>query len=308
MDQSEPSTRRPAPDESSASATRAAIHALRPRQWTKNALVFAPLVAAGLLLEWEAWVNASALFIGFCCTASAMYLANDLVDADRDRLHPLKRNRPVASGKLPQTTALGLALALLLAGLAIAASLNARTALTVAAYAVLHICYSLTLKRIPIVEMLVVSAGFVLRGVAGGFAVGVVASQWFLLVTAAGALFVIAAKRYSELRGNPEGTTREALSGYDPEFLRGVLALAATSTVLGYVLWSFGIGRGSSSGLAQLTAVPFTLAILLVWAHALRGHVETPDVLLTSDRRLLTTISAWAVLYAAATLLDSPLG
>lgn len=279
------------------------VQALRPRQWIKNLLVFAPLVAAGLQLDATAWAGAGVSFVSFCLAASAMYLVNDVADIEHDRSHPRKRSRPVASGLLGVRSALAAAVALLICALALALSLNVATALTVATYATIHVAYSLGLKRVPIVEILVVAAGFVLRGVGGGFAIGVPVSQWFLLVTAAGALFVITGKRYSELCNHPEGNTRQALLGYEPEFLRGVLTMTATASLMGYVLWSFGIGRDVTSFLDQLTAVPFTLAILLYWADIIRARAEAPDVLLTSDRWLVATIAAWAGLYMAATLL-----
>jgi decaprenyl-phosphate phosphoribosyltransferase len=278
------------------------VQALRPRQWTKNLLVFAPLVAAGLQLDATSWARASVSFVSFCLAASAMYLINDVADVEHDRRHPRKRHRPVASGLLSIRTALVFALLMLVFAIGLSLSLNAATALVVATYAALHIAYSMGLKRVPIVEMLVVAAGFVLRGVGGGFAIGVEVSQWFLLVTAAGALFVITGKRYSELSNHPEGGTRDSLVGYEPDFLRGVLAMTSTATVMGYVLWSFGVGRDVTSFLDQITAVPFTLAILLYWADVIKARGEAPDVLLTTDRLLVAAIGVWALLYMGATL------
>ena len=176
------------------------VQSMRPRQWVKNVLVFAAPLASGTIHRWDVLLPTLVAFGLFCVVASGIYLLNDVRDVAEDRRHPRKRFRPVAAGVVPMAVA-ALAGVLLVAGSLVAAVLLTRPALAgvLGTYAAVSLAYSFFLKDQPVIDLAVVASGFLLRGVAGGAAAGIALSQWFLLVAAFGALFMVAGKRYAEL-------------------------------------------------------------------------------------------------------------
>ncbi len=174
------------------------VRALRPKQWLKNVLVFAAPVAAGVIREGDILTKSLAAFGAFCLISSGTYLLNDAMDVESDRLHPTKRHRPIASGVVPLAIAYPLAVVLIAGALTLGFVTSRNLGITLLAYLALTLSYSIRLKQVPILDIISVAAGFVLRAVAGGAATGVPISEWFFIVASFGALFMVSGKRESE--------------------------------------------------------------------------------------------------------------
>jgi decaprenyl-phosphate phosphoribosyltransferase len=280
------------------------VRLLRPTQWTKNVLVFVAPGAAGSLVHAAVVLRSVGAFFVFCAAASATYCLNDAVDARRDRVHPEKRHRPVASGRISPKLAVGTAVPL--AGGALAGSWfigGWGLAAVAALYVAITLSYSLRLKRVAVVELVAVAAGFVLRAIAGGVAVDVPLSEWFLLVTSFGALFLVIGKRAGEQEtlGPARALHRQTLSLYTPEFLRSALTLSAAAAVTTYCMWAFG-GRG---GLAhrgdhlvwiELSVAPVVVGTLYVLRLLGDGNGGAPTHLVLHDRTMQVLGVLWALL------------
>ena len=279
-----------------AHTARALLIATRPRQWLKNILVFAAPGAAGLLGHPAVLARTAAAAAMFVLASSGTYLVNDALDASADRVHPEKRHRPVASGALTVPAALGAGGALLAAALGSAVLVGGARLLGVAAaYVGVSLAYTLWLKRVPVVELACVSSGFVLRAVAGGAAVSIPISHWFVIVASAGALLVVAGKRSAELAtlGPASRAHRPVLERYPASFLRSVQVLAATVAVVGYALWAFerasllDVGRSGADAIVfQLSIVPFVLGVLTVELAIEAGDGGAPEELALHNRAL----------------------
>ncbi len=277
----------------------AAIRAMRPRQWVKNVLVLAAPVAAGTLLQPPVLLNTAWAFVAFCLVSASIYLINDVRDVEADRQHPKKRFRPIAAGELRPGTALVLAGVALAASLALGVWVNPLLAVTLGTYWVLQVGYSVFLKNQPIIDLAMVASGFLLRAIAGGVASGIPLSQWFLLVAAFGSLFMVAGKRYSEIRElGPEAGTRASLARYTDSYLRFVWTIACTAVIMSYSLWAF-----EQSGDIELFRIPwhavsiapFTLA-LLRYAYVIdMGAAGEPEDVVLSDRILQALGLLWVV-------------
>lgn len=219
---------------------RALLRALRPAQWVKNFFVLAPAIFAGRLHDPAADVRVALAFATFCATASAVYLVNDLRDAEEDRRHPLKRLRPIASGALPAPVALAATLALATLAAIGAARLGGGFAVPLAIYGALNVLYSFGMKHVVILDVMTIALGFVLRVVAGGAAAQAQVSSWLLLCTIFVALFLGFSKRRHELvlldAAAPE--QRRVLSHYSPAFLDQMINVVTASTVLAYSLYA----------------------------------------------------------------------
>lgn len=286
------------------------VRGARPGQWTKNLLVFAAPVAAGAITTASVAVDTLAAFVLFCAASAGTYLLNDARDVDADRRHPTKRYRPVASGQVPVATAYVVG-ALAVAGSVVGAVVvNPALGVVVAGYLVLTTAYSFGLKNVAVVDLVAVAAGFVLRAVAGAAATDLPLSEWFLIVTSAGALLVITAKREAELahhhRSDADPTerpTRAVLESYTPGFLTSVRSIAAGLMLVAYCLWAFEgaaadtvAGTGAAVWL-QLSVVPFAVVVLRYVLLADAGAGERPERLLVSDRVLLAGGAVWAIIY-----------
>ena len=212
----------------------------RPVQWTKNLFVLAPAVFAGALDDPELAVRAGIAFAAFCALSSCVYVLNDLVDRERDRLHPIKRDRPLAAGTLTPPVAAASA-GLLLAGALGASAWLSVSFLTLAlVYLALNLFYSMALKHLVIVDVMAVALGYVLRVMAGGEAVGVPVSDWLLLCTVFLALFLVVSKRRHELVSLAENAAgqRRVLSSYSPTFLDQMINVVTASTLISYALYT----------------------------------------------------------------------
>jgi 4-hydroxybenzoate polyprenyltransferase len=218
----------------------ALVVSLRPRQWIKNLFVFAGLVFGGKLLDPHAGVLVLATFAVFCVLSGVVYLINDVADRERDRLHPTKRERPIASGRLPVRAAVAAAVVLLAAGLAAGLAIGAPVALVAAAYVMLLAAYSVWLEHIVIVDVLAVAVGFVLRAAAGALAITVEISGWLLICTILAALFLALGKRRHELLtlGEQAARHRPILAQYGAGLLDQMIAVVTASTVTAYALYT----------------------------------------------------------------------
>ncbi|APT93403.1 phosphoribose diphosphate:decaprenyl-phosphate phosphoribosyltransferase [Corynebacterium phocae] len=280
----------------------AMVKSLRPKQWVKNVLVLAAPAAAGAetLFHSRVVLDVVLAFVVFCLAASAIYLINDAMDVDADRAHPTKRFRPIASGMLPIKLAYVMAVALIAAtiGLSLLATAGTSLAVVMAVYITLQLGYCFGWKHMPVIDIALVSSGFMLRTMAGGVAAGIVLSQWFLLVAAFGSLFMASGKRYSEilLAKRTGAKIRKSLEGYTDTYLRFVWTLSATAVVMSYSLWGFQLSNlteGPAGVMYQVSMVPFTIAILRYAADVDRGNGGAPDEIALEDRVLQILALLW---------------
>lgn len=279
---------------------------MRPKQWTKNVLVFAAPGAAGVLLHGRPLLHALAAFALFCAVASGTYLLNDAMDAPADRQHPTKRHRPVAAGIVSIRMAFVLAAVLMAAGIALGALLRPQLGLVLGIYTVLQVSYSSYLKHLPVYDITCVAGGFLLRAIAGAVAVPVAVSEWFLIVTTFGSLLMVTGKRLAEHAelGEGRGGHRVTLDAYTISFLRIVVAMSATGAVVGYALWAFGLEAAAVAvhhhdGIFfQLSIVPVLLALLHFTLLLEQGHGARPEELVLGDRQLQILGLVWVLLFA----------
>jgi decaprenyl-phosphate phosphoribosyltransferase len=275
---------------------RALVRALRPRQWVKNLLVAAAPLAAGELGDPDVLGATVLALVGFCLASSAVYLVNDTADREVDRLHPTKRNRPIASGALSVPIALVAAAVLAASSLAIGWAADPDLAILLAAYLGLQVLYAIWLKHEPVLDICVVSAGFLMRAVAGGIAADLFLSQWFLLVAGFGSLFMVAGKRYSELHtlGSDAGT-RRSLVRYTGPYLRFVWSTAAGATVMAYSLWAFEQPTDGGIPWHTISIAPFLMAMLRYAVDVDAATAAEPEDILFRDRGLQLIGLVWLV-------------
>ena len=273
---------------------RAAFAALRPRQWSKNLLLFAGLIFAAKLGDLTRWLEALLAFGVYCAASSAAYLVNDVRDAEHDREHPVKRLRPVASGELPPATALLLAGVLAAAAFGGAAVLGLGSVGFLAGFLVLQAAYTAGLKHVVLIDVLAIAGLFVVRASAGAEGVEVRISPWLLICTGLLALFLALAKRRAELVlvGAEQAPGRPVLEGYSLALVDQLVTMVAASTVIAYSLYTF-TARDSK---AMMATVPFVLYGVFRYLLLLHRHQlgEEPENVLLSDAPLLLTIAAWA--------------
>jgi len=274
------------------------VRSLRPRQWVKNVLVLAAPLAAGAVFRPDVLGPTAVAFVLFCLCASGVYLVNDSIDVEEDRRHPRKRFRPIAAGLVPRPVAVGLAVVLFAVAITAAVVLT-RPALAgvLGSYVVIQLAYCLFLKNQPVIDLAVVASGFLLRGIAGGVAAGLFLSQWFLLVTAFGSLFMVAGKRYSELiLVGDAAATRKTLQEYSASYLRFVWSLSAGVTVTAYSLWAFEMARSQTTvPWATISIAPFVLAVLRYARDVDKGAAGAPEEIVLGDRVLLVLGTLWVL-------------
>lgn len=274
------------------------LRACRPKQWLKNVLVFAAPAAAGVLGQRADLVEAVVAFVAFCLAASGTYLLNDAADVEADRAHPTKRFRPIAAGEVAVGTARVVGVTLLAAGFAVGFLTGWRLPLVVLTYLVLTTTYSLWGKRVPVLDLGMVAAGFVLRTVAGAVAVDVPISVWFFIVASFGSLFVVAGKRYSEMveLGPESARVRSTLGVYTDSFLAYVRSVASGVTLVAYCLWAFEKAQGEGGfPWFEVSIVPFVLAFMRYAFIVDRGEAGAPEEVVLTDRVLQAFGLAWVV-------------
>jgi decaprenyl-phosphate phosphoribosyltransferase len=272
------------------------LAACRPRQWSKNLLVLAAPCAAGVIGHPLIAAQAAGAFVVLCLISSATYLVNDVRDREQDRLHPTKRTRPVAAGQLTPRAALGFAAALALVGVATATAITPGLGAIACGYLALTASYSIWLRRVVVADILAIAAGFVLRAIAGGVATDIYLSRWFVIVTASCAVFLVAAKRYAELREHDgRAPVRATLRSYSVTSLR--LTLLAASVVGGAAYVSWAVTRPAHVAWYALSIAPFLLWLARYATLVGAGAGQAPEELILRDRTLLALAVAWTLLF-----------
>jgi decaprenyl-phosphate phosphoribosyltransferase len=297
--------------DSSPSFPQSLLIAMRPRQWTKNLIVFAAVLFA-FRLEPQPWISSMVAFCLFCCLSSGFYLLNDVADVEADRLHPVKCKRPIAAGLVPVSVAITIAIFLLAGSLGLGLWYSAGLGLILSAYAAMQIAYNLKLKRTVILDVLAIAMGFVLRACAGGAAASIALSPWFLLCTAMLALFLGVEKRKAELRlcekrGIP---ARKVLERYSLDLLTRMESVVTTSALVCYALWASGPVVKGASTVWMMFSLPFVLYGIFRYQllsdpqettrRSQNGgdseeQAERPEEVLINDRGILLTVFAWGI-------------
>lgn len=281
----------------SPATTPALIRAARPKQWVKNLLVLAVPLASGTIGDPGVLAGALLAGLAFCLLSSAVYLVNDSVDVEADRRHPRKRLRPIAAGEISVRAARLAAGVLALAGLGLAALGGWHLFAVLIGYLVLQLGYSLGLKHEPVLDILLVTSGFVLRAVAGGVASDIYVSQWFLLVAGFGSLFIVSGKRYSELHTlGADSGTRQSLVRYSATYLRFVWGVAAGATLLAFSLWAFENPSDGTLPWATISIAPFVAGVLRYAVDIDAGTAAEPEDIIWADRVLQAIGGVWLVI------------
>jgi len=281
---------------------KALIRAMRPRQWTKNAFIFAALIFDEQLTQRDPLLRTIAGFILLCLISSAVYLLNDIADVEADRQHPTKRNRPIAAGLLSIPVAVVFAIALAVFSMAASFALEPSFGWIIALYFVLNLFYSFWLKHAPIIDVLIIAAGFVLRVAAGVVLIEVARfSPWLYVVTTFLALIIGFGKRRAEIILLAEGANahRKVLDGYTIGLLDQLIVIVSASTIMAYSLYTFSALNLPSNNLMMLT-IPFVIYGVFRYIYLI--HMENaggaPEELILTDRPLLATLVLWGLLAA----------
>ncbi|HEX4703224.1 MAG TPA: decaprenyl-phosphate phosphoribosyltransferase [Pseudonocardiaceae bacterium] len=278
------------------------VRTARPRQWIKNVLVFAAPFAAGKIEHPAVLRAALVAFVAFCLAASAIYLINDAKDADADRAHPTKRNRPIAAGIVPAPLAMGVSVVLLFGALGVALVQNWQLVIVIGVYEAVQLGYCYGLKHEPVIDLCIVASGFLLRSIAGGVAANLTLSQWFLLTTAFGSLFMVSGKRYAEIRLYEEtgAEIRASLRRYSSSYLRFVWATSVAIVITTYSLWAFDLHTHFRSVWPVISIVPFVVALLRYAVDVDGGKAGEPEEIVLHDRVLQVLGVCWVATVALA--------
>ena len=269
------------------------IQELRPKQWYKNILLFIGLIFSFQIGYLELWIDAILGFVIFCILSGSMYLINDIVDCKEDRLHPTKKNRPIASGRLDHRHAFAIALTLIFIAVFGSMHLGLRFAIVAAIYVFVTLSYNFLLKKIYLVDVFTISFGFVLRAVAGCVAIGVMISPWLILCAFLMALFLAFAKRRHELivMGNDASKHRHILEFYSVSVLDSLLTISMASLIVSYSIYTF-----LSEHPYMMLTIPFVLYGLFryldkVYNSKLGGEPE----MIFKDPAMIADMSLWLV-------------
>ncbi|HDH57515.1 MAG TPA: decaprenyl-phosphate phosphoribosyltransferase [Bacteroidetes bacterium] len=276
----------------------ALIAAMRPKQWTKNLVIFAGLVFSQNFFH-LGFLKVSVLaFIAFCLNASSVYIINDIKDLEQDRLHPVKKFRPLPAGRISTRQAAFLSVILAVISLALAFWLNLHYGALLALYWVMMIVYSFALKHVVIVDIMIISAGFIIRAISGAVVLDVMISRWLLACAIFLSLFLILAKRRNEIveLGANASEHRAILDEYGERFLDQMIAVVTACTVISYVLYTLDPGTVQKFHTANLIlTVPFVIYgifryLYLVYQKNMGGR---PEMILLADRPLLLSVFLW---------------
>ncbi|KKR28818.1 hypothetical protein A2715_03700 [Candidatus Woesebacteria bacterium RIFCSPHIGHO2_01_FULL_39_32] len=285
------------------------IKVSRPIHWVKNLSVFAALIFSRNLFVEFYWERVILAFISFSFAASATYIFNDIADAPHDRLHPTKRFRPIAARRLPILAAVATMGAFALLSLYIATNLSTLFLLSISAYLCLQALYSLGLKNLPIIDILIIAAGFVLRVYGGAFVVDAHLSVWFLLCIISVALFLASGKRRAEISSIPEGKTRVSLTKYGQELLNSYVTMFANAAWMSWALFTFfesptpetrvwlflaEISRTTTVSKLLMATIPIAIfGIMRYEALIFENRSETPEKLFLTDKALVGSVILW---------------
>jgi 4-hydroxybenzoate polyprenyltransferase len=275
------------------------IRLIRPKQWLKNLFVFAPLIFARELFLIDADLIAVRAFLAFCFTASAIYIINDMADAEADRAHPEKRHRPIASGEVSPREALVLLSALIILTVVVVAGMDPRFITILAAYFLFNLAYSFRLKEVLLLDVFIVAAGFMFRVLGGAYAIDVRVSSWLVLCSLFISLFLGFAKRRGELAVAPVpegGAGRKVLRLYSMEFIDQLLTIAAAGTVISYALYTVAPGTIETFGTEKLIyTTVFVLYGVFRYIYLIQttSKAENPTNAVTSDLPIIVTGLLW---------------
>jgi 4-hydroxybenzoate polyprenyltransferase len=275
------------------------IRLMRPRQWTKNIFVLAGAVFGEQLFIESAMIHAVAATALFTLLSASIYVLNDLRDRERDRLHPTKRDRPIAAGRISPVTAGAVGFALFVVSMTASWVVFPEVSAVFAVYAAINVFYTLWWKHIVVLDILSVSSGFVLRVVAGALAVNVPVSPWFLICTLFLALLISLGKRRSEviLLGDDASGHRTILDHYPRQFIDMLIVIVSTTTVIAYTIFTIGSGHGA----LLMVTIPFVLYGVFRYLYLLyvQEVTDPPEILVMKDKSLLVDVILWVTTTAA---------
>jgi 4-hydroxybenzoate polyprenyltransferase len=280
----------------------AVVTLMRPHQWIKNMVLFAPLFFTPWAVNLHAVLVLCAGFACFSAVSSGIYAINDICDRETDRLHPKKRFRPIAAGTVSVREAIVLSAALVIGSLVCAYLLSPDFALIVACYAAMNLAYSLKLKNVSIVDILVIATGFVLRLDAGGILVGIRPSGYLMTCVGLLALFMAIGKRRDDLVKRLDTTHRESLSGYTPQFLDISMAVVLGALLVSYLIYTMDPIVAERMGTDKLyLTLPFVVAGILRYLQItlVEERSGSPTRIVSNDRFLITTVCGWALVFAS---------
>jgi 4-hydroxybenzoate polyprenyltransferase len=281
----------------SESLARELLQAARPRQWTKNLLLFAGLIFAAELRDPARWLEATLAFCAYCAASSAAYLINDVIDAPQDRRHPVKCNRPIARGDVSPRLALVVAGVLSVVAFGAMAAIGLRSLALIVVFSALQCAYTLSLKRIALIDVMAIAGTFVVRATAGAAAVSVRISPWLFLCTGLLALLLALGKRRAELLlVGEESWSRPVLAEYTLELVDQLVAVVASATVISYSLYTF-TARDSKAMMVTIPFVLFGIFRYLLLIHR-RGLGEEPENILLADGPIQVNVAVWATVAA----------
>ena len=288
--------------------------AMRPRQWLKNLLVFLPFLFA-VRIAWspddlspvpDILLRLLLVFLAFCALASSTYLLNDLMDREADQRHPVKRARPIASGRVSVGLASAAMIALMVIGLAVMVLVKPVLGAAGLLYLSVNAAYSLGVKQVVLLDIFAVASGYVIRATVGAIAIGVAPSPWLYVATGAGALFVVLGRRYAEVRlaGNAAAAQRGVLSKYSGPLVGQLLTISAAGAWLSYTLYTVE-AEGLPSNGAMLLTLPVVTFGLFRYLYLLNTsrEAEAPEQLVTRDLPMLASIVCWVALSALVLVL-----
>jgi 4-hydroxybenzoate polyprenyltransferase len=273
------------------------LQLMRPRQWVKNFFVLAPLFFGLELFDAQSALRIGIAFIIFCLLASAMYVFNDLHDAEADKLHPKKRLRPIAAGAISQSQAMIIGIALLVAAviLAVLVDFSAKFYACLAIYTALSVLYSLGLKRVNLVEIFIVASGYVIRVLAGCAAIGAHPSVWILSATGVIALLIVAGKRRSEIEINPASTLAYSLS-----FLDSAIGILGAATIVTYLLFTTSDYATQRYGEHVIGTAVFVMYGVLRYVQLIKdGKADDPTTLVLKDNGIRLCLILWVATFFA---------
>jgi decaprenyl-phosphate phosphoribosyltransferase len=277
------------------------LRAVRVRQWTKNLLVFAAPAAAGALGRPDVFIDTLAALVVFCLLASGVYLLNDVSDLAEDRLHPVKRHRPIAAGLVSVRSAVAVAVGAFALAAMVSIAVNWKLLLLACGYVALNVGYTRWLRRVAIADIATISVAFVIRATAGGVAANVPISRLLIVVVSFAALFVAAGKRHADFMDPAARRSRRVLDEYNIDFLRLVLAVASAVALASYCLWALTAVPADGAVWKRMTIVPFTLAILQYGLRVTGGGGQAPEEVLLADRFIQIAGVAWLAMFTFAT-------
>ena len=302
--------------QSKGSLIAAAIKVARPIHWTKNFSVFAAIFLSGYLFDKFSLNKTIWAFIAFCFITSATYIINDIFDRNSDRLHPVKRFRPIASGSLPIPLAIFEVIALIFCAIVVTSvgNLDPIFLTLIMIYLVIQFFYSLWLKNIAILDIIIIAAGFVLRVYAGAFVINAHLSVWFLLCVISVALFLASGKRRAELNviQNVDGLTRKSLGSYHKDLLNSYVTMFGNASWMSWSLFTFfesprtstpfwmvlaELSNTTAIGKLLMLTIPVTIfGIMRYESLIFQGKSETPERLLLTDKALVIAVALWVIL------------